>query len=124
MLTCSGVSGIKRSRYAHQVTLASLATLAKDAFSACDESSNYDEWKNQISNASATAKFWFTVIDLETILFMFIRSLRTSDEMIPWLAALDHYLRWGAVFLHDIKHLLRSVLEAFFQGHFTVKKDI
>ena len=29
LLTCAGMSGVKRSRYAHQVTLAALYTLIK-----------------------------------------------------------------------------------------------
>ena len=133
-LTCSGVSGIKRARYANQVTLSALITLATDAFRSQSEYSSYKEWQENISNKSVTAKYWFTVIELQVLLFMFIRSLRESnfdmfircfEEMLPWLAVLDHrnYLMWGSVFLNDMKNLSAQVFEAFAHGHFTVKKS-
>ena len=89
----SGVAGIKRSRYAHEVTLASLATLAEIDF---DNSYDLDfkTWRSKLSNQSPTAKFWFSVMDMDKILFMFIRSLRESnfdlfrrslEEIITWL---------------------------------------
>ena len=78
-LTCSGAAGIKRSRYAHQLTLAALTTLAHEAFNSQSEISDFEEWKCQLESKSTTAKYWFTVIDLEKILFAFVRSLRESN---------------------------------------------
>ena len=126
------MSGIKRSRYAHQVTLSALATLASDAFHAQSEYSDYKDWRQNLQSNSVTAKYCFSVMELEILLFMFIRSLRDSnfdlfircfEEMLPWMAALDHsnYLRWGSVFLNDMKNLPEQVFEAFSQGYFTVK---
>ena len=45
--------------------------------------------------------------------------------MLPWLEALDHvnYLRWGSVFLNDMKHLRVEIFEEFTCGNFTVKKS-
>ena len=45
--------------------------------------------------------------------------------MLPWLVALDHvnYLRWGSVFLNDMKHLPVEIFEEFTRGNFTVKKS-
>ena len=37
LLTCAGVSGVKRSRYAHQVTMTALHTLTMDAFKSQSE---------------------------------------------------------------------------------------
>ena len=79
------------------------------------------------------AKFWFTVTELEKLLFIFLDSLhdlkfdffiRCFEKMFPWLAALNHihYLKWRTVFLNDIKDLPHSIKEAFDQGNFTVKK--
>ena len=44
--------------------------------------------------------------------------------MLPWFAALDHmhYLRWGLVFLNDMKRLSDSIKEEFDQGNSAVKK--
>ena len=40
-------SKVKRNRYAHQVSLASLVKLAKDGFESQTEHSNYNEWKKK-----------------------------------------------------------------------------
>ena len=103
-LTCAGKAGIKRSRYAHEVTLAALVTLANEAFSQSIYQ-DYHTWKNNLIENSSTAQFWFTVIEMEVLLFSFVKSLRESDfkqfvgclqNMIPWIACLDHtnYFRW------------------------------
>ena len=79
LLTCPDVSGVKRSRYEHQVTLAGLHTLTMDAFKSQSEFSNYSDWHQNLENESVTAKFWFTVIYMQVLLFMFICSLRDSN---------------------------------------------
>ena len=107
-LTCSSVPGIKRSRYAHQVTLSALATLGSDTFHTQPEYTDYKDWRQNHQSNSVTAKYWFSAMELEILLFMFIRSLRDSnfdlfircfEEMLPWMAALDHsnyhgWLHW------------------------------
>ena len=106
---------IKRTRYAHQVSLTCLLKLSKDAFKNQEERSDksFEEWKNEVSQTSATASFWFSVIELETLLFMLIKSLRLGyfslfcsclRDILPWFFALDrtHYSRWMSVFLEDI----------------------
>ena len=71
---------------------------------------------------SATATYWFTVIELEILLFSFVRSLHQSDfslfavsfeASLPWLAVLDHsnYLRWGCIFPCDTHRLPASVAD-------------
>ena len=75
LLTCAGVSVVKRSRYAHQVTLAALHTLSMDAFKSQSEFSDYSDWRQNLENESVTAKFWFTVIYMQVLLFIFVRSL-------------------------------------------------
>ena len=127
---------VKRSRYAHQISLASLVKLAKIAFDKQTEDTSYNDWKNNLSMKCATANYWFTVIDLEKKLFMFVRSLREAkfhlfvrcvDDLIPWLFALDHvnYARWLPVFLHDLKQLpaQNNIFEEFSRGYFTIKKS-
>ena len=74
---------------------------------------------------------------LVTILLRFTRAIRDSNwqlylqsfaEMLPWFAAFDHvnYLRWGCVFLTDMKQLEKTAPEVYlgFQsGDFTVKES-
>ena len=83
----SGVSGIKRSRYAHQVTLSALTTLASDDFHTQSEYSDYKDWRQSLQR-----KYWFSFMELEILLFTFIRGLCNSnfdlfvscfEEMLP-----------------------------------------
>ena len=113
------------------MSLASRVTLANKAF---PQFRNCKDWNEDLKRRFPTATHWFTVIELEMLLFSFVYNLRQSDvslfmasfeAMLPWLARLDHsdYLRWGCIFLCDM-HCLppASVADEFVKGHFTVKK--
>ena len=117
-LTCSGDASIKRSCQARQLTLASLTTLANQTFKTQTGYTNFKAWKDDLENKSTASKFWFTVIEFEKLLFIFLCSLRESKfnllircfmEMLSWLAALDniHYLR--CVYL--MKRLPETILD-------------
>ena len=136
LLKCAGKAGIKRARYAQQVTLAALHSLSVESFQNQSEFLNFDAWRESLEAESATAKFWFTVIDMDIILFMFVRSIRETDfelfrkcleEMKPWLAALDHinYFRWLSIFLRDIEVLQHSDKDFYelLSHNFTIKKS-
>ena len=66
-------SHVKRSRYAHLISLFALRSMEQEIFqeSGC---SLYEDWENQLKSKSVNARYWFTVLELETLLFMFIRS--------------------------------------------------
>ena len=86
---------------------------------------------------SVSALYWFTVIDLEVILFMFVRSLREANfrlfisclsSICTWMFALDHvhYAWWLPVFINDFSFLRdenNPVFDAFLNGFFTVRKS-
>ena len=126
---------IKRTRYAHQVTLAVLSKLAHSVFQAQTEFEDFESWKESTEKKNANHCFWFQVIKLEKLLFSFILSLRDADfclfvkcieEMMPWMFALDHthYARWMSVFLEDLKQIpskYPEVFNEFKRGYFTVK---
>ena len=128
-------SHVKRTRYAHQVTLKVLLELGRDAFKRSDMNS-YEEWKANRINESSTALYWFTVIDLQAILFMFVRSVRESNfklyfetlnHMLPWFFSLDHtnYARWLTVYIEDIRAIEKNsspLYTEFCDGKFTVNK--
>ena len=106
---------MKRSRYAHQVSLASLAYLSNIAFRDQIEFNSYI-WRNKTMKRSVNVCYWLTVIDMEPILFIFIKSIRTADfylfvrslsDIIPWMLSLNHinYSRWLPVFLNDMKYV-------------------
>ena len=136
LLKCAGKAGIKRARYAQQVTLVALHTLSTEAFRSQTGITDVNVWRKNLEGESATAKFWFTVIDLNVILFMFVRSLRETnftlykqclEEMRPWLALLDHvnYFRWTSIFLHDLEVVQDQQREVFevLCHNFTIQKS-
>ena len=81
-------SKIKKSRNAHQVSLAALIKLGRLVFEAQNEYLNCSDWTRHHCSQSPTVSYWFTVIDLEVLFFMFIRSLREekilSHGCFPW----------------------------------------
>ena len=93
---------IKRSRYAHQVLLTAPIKLARQAFEVQNKYLDYSDWKRDRCSQSATTNYWFTVIDLEVLLSMFICSITRGDfpvfvtlleNIVPWMFSLDH-MRW------------------------------
>ena len=97
---------------------------------------SYEELKANRINESSTALYWFTVIDLQAILFMFVRSVRESNfklcfetlnHMLPWFFSLDHtnYARWLTVYIEDIRVIEKNsspLYTEFCDGKFTVNK--
>ena len=107
-------SHVKRSRYAYLNSLFAFRSMAQEVFqeSGC---SSYEDWENQLKSKSVNARYWFTVLELETLLFMFIRSLQSADfdlfhcclkEIIPWMFALDHVHYQGGC--QSLSMILRS----------------
>ena len=41
--------------------------------------SSYEDWENQLKSKPVNAGHWFTVPELKTLLFMFIRGFRSAD---------------------------------------------
>ena len=75
-----------------------LVTMSNIAFESQNDSGTYGEWRKKTSDRSANALFWFTVIDLEVLLFIFVRSLREANfrlfisclsSICTWMFALD-----------------------------------
>ena len=127
---------VKRTRYAHQVSLASLVELSVMSFRKQNSGQNYAEWKASRREKSVNAEYWFTVIEMEALYFIFIKSLRMGDfetfleclkALIPWFFALDHthYSRWLSIFVQDLSSLEanhKETYDAFIKGFFTVRK--
>ncbi len=132
---------VKRARYAHEVSVASLFIVRNAAFKASLNSNeqsylSLQEWVSEKCRSSAQFLYWQTVIELECIRLNFVRSIRTSSytlyvntlkEICPWLFALDltHYSRWLPVFVKTLDELpIRhpAVHGQFMRGHFTSRK--
>ena len=121
---------IKRTRYAHQVTLYCLGTLYESAKKKIGVTEQ--EFSKMVTD-SPTAKFWYTVIELQHILFVFIHSIRTSDfdkfriclkSILPWTFALDKpiYCRFLSEFVHNIEVIDDATRAEFENGYFTIQK--
>ncbi len=128
---------VKRTRYAHQVSLASLLHLSMLAFEKHNTTLTYSEWKANHRAESVNAEYWFTAMEMESLYFMLVRSLRIGDFdsfliclifILPWFFALDHtqYSRWMSVFVNDLSVLemqQNGIYDVFVKGYFTVRKS-
>lgn len=133
---------IKRTRYAHQVTLMALYILKQAAFDDYCESTtgpheSFDMWESRCRSNVPLCQFWSMIQELELLMCRFVRSLRegdfklyvqTCDELCAWFHVLDHtnYARWLPVHVRDmlmlvVKHPL--VYEEFMKGNFVVQKS-
>ena len=132
---------IKRTRYAHQVSLMSLYLLKQTAYSEYCEKvmgppESFDMW-NRRSQTIVQFKFWSTIMELELLMTRFVRSLREGDftlyvqacdELCGWFHALDHtnYARWLPVHIRDMVELAEKHPEVhaeFMKGNFVVQKS-
>ena len=132
---------VKRSRYAHQITVAALHILQVEAYTAFQSdkdtpNEDFKTWKNTRTSQSANFRYWNTTIKLQSLLLMLVSSIRKRDfqlyvdvliQLCPWLFAMDqmHYARWLSVFVHSLQELpIRhpSVYAAFCAGQFTSSK--
>ena len=137
-------TAVTRSRRAHQVTASSLYMLLQKAYTKYTEGLNdgddtllFDDWCSQQISAVPQFQFWYTTLQLELLLLVFLRSLRQANftlyinalyKMLPWFFALNHtnYARWLPVHLRDMSALQQTapnVFSQFVKGFFTVHKS-
>ena len=130
---------VKRCRYAHQVSVAALYHLFKK------------QWEEQTSSLATTLSnwiierrakcsqfnYWYTVIELEALLLLFVRSIREAnfkryhqclEQIVPWMFNMDHtyYARWLSVFLqtlYDLEAFYPDVFAEFMNGRFVIQKS-
>ena len=127
-------SKVKRTRYAHHVTLKVLVDFTVEAFnsSSCND---FEKWKEMRKKESSTAFYWFTTMEMIIVLSMFVRSIINCNfelymhslrAMLPWFFALDHthYSRWLTVYVNDLEDLQEDshLLMEFISGKFAVNK--
>lgn len=133
-------SHVKRARYVHTVTCSTLWILLHQAYSAyCQEeveSLPFEDWCIQQMELHPQFQYWLTVLNMELLLLIFVRSLREGNFQLylsslsaiaPWFFVLDHthYARWLPVHIRDMTTLhvrIPEVAEQFMQGKFVVCK--
>lgn len=127
----------------HQVTLASLHCLRKKAYQkycsdipAFQEANSLDVWCQEREADSQQFSYWSVVMELQLVLLLFVRSLRTSNfslyvhalqRLVPCFFLTDqpNYARWVSVHIRDMLQLqtqLPPIHQAFMEGKFTVAK--
>ena len=117
------VSHITRTRHAHQITASSLHILLKKSYTQYKVSlecgsqlEEFEKWCDRRKQESPHFKFWYTALQLELVVLVFIKSLRTVDFplyieclilLVPWFFCLDHinYARWLSVHIQDMINL-------------------
>ena len=133
-------SHIVKTRYAHQVTAASLYIHLSESYNTYTQEEimgpimNFDMWCNYKSKYHPTFKFWYLALQFELTTLSHVRSVRSGnmklyitsmEEICPWLYALNrqNYARWLPIHIRDMKSLPTmhpSVNEKFENGHFTM----
>ena len=66
--------------------------LAQDAYENQPEFADYDEWKLHHNQNNSNFHFWYELIDLECLLFSFVKSLREANFQLflTCLQAISH----------------------------------
>ena len=132
------VSHVTRTRHAHQVTASSLYILLHKAYSEYSQEGeeipkSLEAWCDERAKACPQFYFWFTIMELQLLVMIYLRSLREADfklyleslaQIVPWFFSLDHtnYARWIPVHLRDMVTLHPAVHQGFLNGNFTVNK--
>ena len=135
-------SHVTRTRHAHHITACALYILLKKAYDAyvannSDSAQGFSSWIEHRKAESPQFMYWCTNLELELLLFTFVRSLRTGDfdlyidtltKLTPWFFSLNHthYARWMSVHVRDISSLTQThpdVAQEFQKGKFVVSKS-
>lgn len=133
---------IKRTRYAHQVSVMGLYLLRQRSYSNYSSSvqgpaESLEMWAARCRTDNPMFMFWSTVMDLELLMCRFIRSLREGDfllyiqvcdELCSWFHVMDHtnYARWLPVHVRDmvqLPHKHPQLYTEFLKGNFVVQKS-
>ena len=110
--------------------------VATDAFKEQTPHTSYADWKVEFSGKSVNGKYWFPVIELEILLFMYIKSIGDADfdiyvrcmqDIVPFALDHIHYSRWMSVLLFDLQKIPEQhpiIFQHFLKGKSTVKKTV
>jgi len=137
-------SHVLHTRRAHQVTAAALYILQHRTYNDycleetrdAEDLPEFKDWCRQRREDNPQFHYWATVLELELLVLVYVRSLRQGSlmmyldaltQLVPWFHALDHThcARWIPVHLKDMAELTikhPDVARKFSEGHFTVQK--
>ena len=133
-------SHVTRTRYAHQVTAATLHILMTKAYEKRSIEkktiSDFKTWRKDKESQYPQFYFWSQTLKLQLLVMCFIRSIRSGDFnlykttislLMPCFFAFNHthYARWLSVHLCDMLQLQETnpeVFHHFNEVHFVVSK--
>ena len=132
---------VTRTRYAHQVTAATLHILMTKAYQKdlieVENTPDFKTWRKEKESNYPQFYYWSQTLRLQLLVMSFVRSIRTGDfnlykvtiaQLLPWFFALNHthYARWLSVHLCDMLQLKETnpdVFNHFNEGHFVITKS-
>ncbi|KAE8745985.1 hypothetical protein FOCC_FOCC007347 [Frankliniella occidentalis] len=130
------VQHLKRARRAHEMTIAVLYILLHQAYEENNEGESLDVWVQKRADASPTFFYWLLVLNLETLYFLSLKSVRGQDyelykecltRILPWFFVVNrlNYAKALSIHLTDLTYLSQvapTVQEIFSNGFFALNK--
>lgn len=131
------VTHVKKARMFHEFTALTLYSLLNEAYNSNSPQVTLEEWVKEQCVKVPTFQFWMIILNLETLLLSFVRSLRERNYtlfkeclklMLPWFFLMDHihYARWLSVHLKDLEELpihSPDTHAEFSRGNFAIQKS-
>ena len=131
------VNNIKRARYTLQITLCSLFQQLRDAMPATITDLSPYSWLTQESKENISCKYRKSVIDVQILILLYIRSIREGNfklhvevlyKLLIWFFIFDHYhyARWLTIHWFDLYKLestFPDVYDFFCKGNFSFQKS-
>ena len=120
-----------------KMTALALAKLQEDVFEHTEgEHSDTDKevWRQKMILESPTFQYWDTILSMELLGLILIRSHREKKfslyveslkDLVPWFFSLDHhnYARWIPICIRDMESLPPSIHKEFEEnGHWVIHK--
>ena len=133
-------SNTARGQWAHQISLAALCMLQRQAYNQYTDNEDspleMNDWIQKQSREHPQFAYWETVIKLERLLMMLLKAQREGNYplylealrgIVPWMFVRDHYnyARWMTVHISDQENLkvkCPSVDREFHNGLFVTQK--
>ena len=127
-------SHLTKNWHAHQITIAALYQLQREAYALTDEplTSTFEEWRPNMIEKIHTFQSWDTTLRIEKLFINFIRAhgernfdlyVQSLELIVGYYFALDHYnyARWVPIHIRDMKLLPASIRESF-RKHLVIAK--
>ena len=132
-------SHVTRTRYAHQVTAATLHILMTKAYEKQliegENNLDFNTWRKDRESKYPQFYYWSQTLRLQLLVMSFIRSIRSGESIqdnyrssfaMAFRFQPSHYFRWLSVHLCDMLQLQEinpDILNHFNEEHYVVTKS-